>query len=154
MAKKSKDEESPEIAAFSAVYSALKDLDQTKQLRVLRYAAEMLGLNFEGAKKNESSLTANSIDAAKDEQSERVPSLPSTTSNEEVEGINAVALRWIKRSGFEPSKLQNLFSLGIEEIDLVAKSIPGSSKKRKNAKCTSAEEHGCLSGHWGRSGII
>jgi len=30
MAKKSKDEESPEIAAFSAVYSALKDLDQTR----------------------------------------------------------------------------------------------------------------------------
>jgi hypothetical protein len=40
-------------------------------------------------------------------------------------------LKWIKRSGLEPKKLQTLFSLGIDEIDLVAKSVPGTSKRER-----------------------
>jgi hypothetical protein len=35
------------------------------------------------------------------------------------------------QSGIEPSKLQQLFSLGIDEIDLVAKNVPGSSKRER-----------------------
>jgi hypothetical protein len=59
------------------------------------------------------------------------PALSSSQSADDSEGINAVALRWIRRSGIELPKLQQLFSLGIDEIDLVAKNVPGSSKRER-----------------------
>ena len=37
----------------------------------------------------------------------------------------------MKRSDLDSKSLQSLFSLGIEEIDLVAKSVPGSSKRER-----------------------
>jgi hypothetical protein len=40
---KKRTEEPPEIRAVSAVYAALKGLDPSVQLRVLRYSAELLG---------------------------------------------------------------------------------------------------------------
>jgi hypothetical protein len=50
---------------------------------------------------------------------------------DDAEGINSVALKWMRRSGLTPSVLQNIFSLGIEEIDLVANSVPGTNKKER-----------------------
>jgi len=37
------------------------------------------------------------------------------------------------RNGLEAEKLSAIFSLGIDEIDLVAKSVPGKGKKRAHA---------------------
>jgi hypothetical protein len=50
---------------------------------------------------------------------------------DDIDGINAVALKWMRRSGLDPKSLQTLFSLGIDEIDLVAKSVPGTSKRER-----------------------
>lgn len=133
MAKNPKQAKLPEIEAMSAVYAALKDLDQKVQLRVLRYTAEVLGLTLSavsgGIEAN--SLSSDDDQAKGDHVVGPAPTLPTIAVSEDIEGINAIALKWMKRSGLEPKSLQKLFSLGIEEIDLVAKSIPGSSKREK-----------------------
>src|SRR5262249_50114361 len=46
----------------------------------------------------------------------------------EIEGINAVAQKWIKRSGLTESQLSKLFTLGVDDIDVVAKKLPGKKK--------------------------
>ena len=130
MAKASRPDESPEIKAIGAVYGALKDLEPAVQTRVLRYSAEMLGLTFD--------LSANRRAPAEQEEVVRdnsisvsPPTLPDTEAADDVEGISAVALKWMKRSGLSAQHLQSLFSLGVDEIDLVTKKVPGSSKKER-----------------------
>lgn len=120
-----------EVTAVSTVYNALKDLDPTVQERVIRYCTEMLGLSPSSISlgmhpKNEGQdlATGTPTSAANSSAAE-------TASSEEFEGISAVAVRWIRRSGLNPKSLQGLFSLGVDEIDLVAKSVPGGSKRER-----------------------
>jgi hypothetical protein len=125
-------EDTPEVTAIGAVYSALKDLSPTIRARVLRYCAEMLGV---GAEANSD---ARQQDTEQDKESRGGPSLAvataassDTSESDDADGINSVALRWMKRSGLSPKSLQKLFSLGVDEIDLVAKKVPGNSKKER-----------------------
>jgi hypothetical protein len=120
-------DEPPEIKAISAVCGALKGLDPSVQMRVLRYSAEILGLAFELP--SAGVRGAGSQQSGDHEHPASTTSLPTTQSADDVDGISAVALKWMKRSGLEAKGLQSLFSLGIEEIDLVTKSVPGGSKK-------------------------
>jgi hypothetical protein len=89
----------------------------------------MLGLQFE--------IPAAGRRASSDQEeypsndSAASTSTSDTQASEDVEGINAVALKWMRRSGLNPKSLQTLFSLGIDEIDLVAKSVPGTSKRER-----------------------
>lgn len=124
-----KAEDTPEIDAYRTVYLALKQLDPAAQLRVLRYSAEMLGLSFEIP----STTTRRSADHEEQAPNNFMASTssPDTQISEDVEGINAVALKWMRRSSLDPKSLQSLFSLGIDEIDLVAKSVPGTSKRER-----------------------
>jgi hypothetical protein len=129
VAKISKESEPPEIKAMSAVYSALQGLDQAVQLRVLRYTAEMLGLTLAAAHDN---MTVNETDqTSRDRAVDVIPPLSATATDADIEGISAVALKWMKRSGLEPTRLQTLFSLGIDEIDLIARAVPGDSKRER-----------------------
>jgi hypothetical protein len=124
-----KTEDTPEIDAYRTVYLALKPLDPPAQLRVLRYSAEMLGVKFEipGAERR----TSN--DHEEHQPSDLTPTIstPDVQASEDIEGINAVALKWMRRSNLNSKSLQALFSLGIDEIDLVAKSVPGTSKRER-----------------------
>lgn len=129
--KKNADSEQPaELLAVSAIYAALKDLDPAAQNRALRYAAEMLGLNLISS--DRPSIATESNENLTERTHIETPTvLPASQASEETEGINAVALKWLKRSGIELTKLQELFSLGIDEIDLVAKNVPGTSKRER-----------------------
>jgi len=125
-------EHTPEIDAISAVYSALRGLDPSVQVRVLRYAAEMLGIDFETPHSGEPATTQRE----QDQNASTTTSTITTTSTrdqsaDDVEGINAIALRWMRRSGLDAKSLQALFSLGVDEIDLVAKKVPGDSKRER-----------------------
>lgn len=122
---------SAEIEAIGAVHAALEGLDASVQLRVLRYCAEMLGLALESASKSNEVSSSYEPVRSDDSPTTSTTTLPDTDVSEDVDGINAVALKWIRRSGLNTKELQNLFSLGIEEIDLVAKSVPGSSKRER-----------------------
>jgi hypothetical protein len=123
-------EDTPEIDAYRTVYLALKPLDPPAQLRVLRYSAEMLDLKFEIP----SVGGRTSSDQEENQLSDSVMSTSTSDaqqSDDDVEGINAVALKWMRRSNLNPKSLQTLFSLGIDEIDLVAKLVPGTSKRER-----------------------
>jgi hypothetical protein len=120
----------PEITAIGTAHAALKELDSSAQLRVLRYVAEMLGLTIGNVESGTRASNAGDGEPI----SERTTSEPTAISSdvdlsEETEGISAVALKWMKRAGLDPKNLQKLFSLGIDEIDLVAKSVPGTGKR-------------------------
>jgi hypothetical protein len=119
-----------EVKAIGEVHSALRDLQSPAQLRVLRYCAEMLGLALDLTPKNiGGSGTGNEISQEVDSAPATAAAAPDTKVPEDVDGINSVALKWIRRSGLSTQALQRLFSLGIDEIDLVAESVPGGTKK-------------------------
>jgi hypothetical protein len=114
----------PEITAISVVYDALRTLDPEAQRRVLEYVAGKLGLPSPQT----------------DDESHQVPDTPEplsvvspkatgTEESDTSEGVSPVALKWMKRSGLTASSLSALFSLGVDEIDLVAKKVPGENKK-------------------------
>ncbi|HEY0236534.1 MAG TPA: hypothetical protein VGC86_15990, partial [Afipia sp.] len=120
----------PEISAISAIHEALSSLDPAAQMRVLKYVAEMLNLKFD------TGATSRRIDHNEDNPTDQNASdstaiASDTEQSGDTEGINAIALKWMKRSGLDPASLQPFFSLGIDEIDLVAKSVPGSGKKER-----------------------
>jgi hypothetical protein len=121
-----------EFEAGQIVYSALKDLEDTAQSRVLRYVAEMLGIDILQA---DNASRRSLREVGPEEGGERHEVKPSekedAVEGDEAAGINSVALRWLKRNDLSVSSLQNLFSLGLDEIDLVARSVPGESKKER-----------------------
>jgi hypothetical protein len=128
MAKKTKlmPEGNAEIAAISVVYAALKDLDGKAQVRVLSYVSGMLNVAFESM-----SGSPDSENQDGQQQPVRAAAVNTPEPTSDAEGINSVALRLMKRSGIEPKDLDGIFSLGIDEIDLVAPKIPGHSKREK-----------------------
>jgi hypothetical protein len=119
----------PEIDAYRTVYLTLKSLDPTAQLRVLRYSAEMLGLKFEIPGANDQS--SGDQQESQPSDSKASGSALDTQPSDDAEGISSVALKWIRRSNLNPKTLQTLFSLGIDDIDLVAKLVPGTSKRER-----------------------
>ena len=115
----------PEIAAISAVYDALKDLEPSARARVIEYVAKKLGTALMLGEDQP-------IRTTREEQAQ-APSLPppaaGTEQDNDSEGISPVALKWMRRGGLTSTGLSLLFSLGVDEIDLVAKKVPGDNKK-------------------------
>jgi hypothetical protein len=116
----------PEITAIGAVHDALRELEPAAQRRVLEYVAGKLGLlpplsDDESRKAPDSHepLPAASLQAS------------STEKTGDTEGISSVAVKWMRRSGLTASTLSALFSLGVDEIDLVAEKVPGKSKRQR-----------------------
>jgi len=113
-----------EITAINIVYDALKDLEPAAQRRVLEYVDSRLHVPSPddephpqpaaGAKDRPLAPSERPADAARADDSE---------------GISPVAIKWMKRSGLTAESLSPFFSLGVDEIDLVAKKVPGESKK-------------------------
>jgi hypothetical protein len=124
MAKQVKITEDPEIAAISEVYAALKDLDTDARARVLNYVS---------GKFNISSSVSISNDKEEIILQPRTEASFETNSvaDDELEGISPAGRKWVARNGIKPSKLMSIFSLGIDEIDLVSKSIPGNKKSQR-----------------------
>jgi len=116
----------PEVTAIGAVHDALKKLDPAARTRVLEYVANMFGLP---------SLASEEERFKTPEIHEQLhvpsPLAAETNQSDDFEGISSVAIKWMKRSGLSASSLSGLFSLGVDEIDLVAKSVPGDNKKER-----------------------
>ncbi|MBT1700285.1 hypothetical protein KK083_25585 [Fulvivirgaceae bacterium PWU4] len=121
MAKQGKAIDDPEIIAISQVYAALKDLDADARSRVLVYVAGKFSIT-------------NTIGAGKEISHEIPVTQPEAVTvaiDDELEGISPAGKKWIARNGIKPSALGSIFSLGIDEIDLVSKSVPGSKKAQR-----------------------
>lgn len=109
----------PEITAISEVYAALKDLENDARIRVINYVSSKFNIQ-RSVTKTEGSVSPNPITLP-------VTEIESQT-DDELNGISPAGRKWITRNGISPSNLMKIFSLGIDDIDLVAKSVPGKGK--------------------------
>lgn len=128
MAKQTKPIIDPEIAAISEVYAALKDLEAEARIRVLDYVSEKFNIAKPVKPVRGKEHTSYEQDDRPYETAPTPTAIPSPTTEDEFEGISPVAKKWIARSGISVQKLMSIFSLGIDEIDLVSKSVPGNGK--------------------------
>jgi hypothetical protein len=126
---KSTIEHDPEIAAISDVYTVLKGLTPEAQCRVLTYVAAKLKVGI--PTKNMPGMGEERQDDAPDAARDEGAGAEAPHETEDLEGISPVARRWITRSGLQPKHLSQVFSLGIDEIDLIAKTVPGKSKRER-----------------------
>jgi|CXWL01.1.fsa_nt_gi hypothetical protein len=119
----------PEVAAINAVLTALKDLEPTIQQNVIEYIIRRFNLRVSGSQEpGDYALPREPLATL---HSSREPSrAPEERPTEDgLEGVSPVARKWISRVGLSVGDLSKLFSLGIDEIDLVARKVPGNNKK-------------------------
>ena len=124
MAKSIKAIEDPEIVAISIVYEALKGLDSGSRYRVLSYVSSKFDIVFNIPQNVHEKVD---IPYSQDE----AQTFTQTKIDDDFEGISPAGRKWITRSGIRPEKLMSIFSLGIDEIDLVSKSVPGTKKAQR-----------------------
>lgn len=126
-----------ELIAMSRVLDALKGLDAEVQQSAIDWAVRKFKLKnpFTSQREEESDLDRDFSQPGKrvqiDESApepERETKPSAKQQDGEIEGVNAVAQKWIKRSGFSENQLSKLFTLGVDDIDVVAKKIPGGKK--------------------------
>jgi hypothetical protein len=130
MTKRTGGQADPEITAISEVHAALQGLEPDAQFRVLKYVADKLGLS--------DPIYSTSGSKRTDEPDENLTTKqPPEDTNKKVEedgdleGVSPAGKKWITRSGLQPNQLSLIFSLGGDEIDLIAKSLPGNSKAKR-----------------------
>jgi hypothetical protein len=121
----------PEIAAIGIVYAGLKDLDADAQQRVLDFVAGKLKLRFKGPVHDPKAHVTPRFDEDYGQSKPISHDQDDVEDTAENDGISSTAKKWMKRNGLESDKLSSVFSLGVDEIDLVAKSVPGKGKKER-----------------------
>lgn len=128
MTKTATNDPEPEINAISTVYAAVKELPPEAQARVLKYVAERLKIRAGVA----DPLISESTDRTLDSQ-ETESGLQAETGQEKglEDVVSPVAKRWMARNGLDEKSLSTIFSLGVDEIDLIAKTVPGKSMKER-----------------------
>jgi len=118
-----KSREDKEIVAISEVYEALKELDAAAQQRVVEYVAKKLGIT---------SSVGEDTDAFVDQ---RLPGAEGggrgTAGEADLSGVSPIAKKWMQRNGLTADQLSQVFSIGGDEIDLIAKKVPGKSARAR-----------------------
>jgi hypothetical protein len=127
MTQESTTEIEPELVAMGAVHAALKELEPEVQKRVLSWVAAKLKLDYSipeasMQRRDENERGGRPDASAADEQGD---------TNGVLEGVSPVAKKWIARNGLQPTRLSTIFSLGGEEVDLIANTVPGRNKKER-----------------------
>lgn len=118
----------PEFEAIRKVYSALKDLNEAAQNRVLDYVVNKLDLTRAAA-----GASRREVEDIREEASVRPLNVqnPEKQGDDDLDGISPVAQKWMRRNSLAAAALSTLFSLGVDEIDLVAKDVSGKNKKER-----------------------
>jgi hypothetical protein len=131
MASKSLIANDPEITAISLVYSALKDLNADSQQRVIDYVSAKLDLST----RPPVLPAAQGFETTSMHEELTAPTTPAVESlaadSDELEGISPVAIKWMRRNDLSAATVSRIFSLGIDDIDLVAKKVPGDTKTKR-----------------------
>lgn len=133
----------PELVALTNVCAALNDIDDESKLRVLEYAIKKFNLDI---RLPSAIVVPQSQSPVYNPQLQVIghSSAPPETTTDFVDpeesphdfhdddlGVSPVAIKWMKRNSLTMDQLGHLFSLGVDEIDLVANSVPGTSKNQR-----------------------
>ncbi len=117
-----------EMESMATVYAALQKLEVEGQRWVLRCVMDRLGISVDGSLERQPDRQTEEPHAHGDS-----PPPPSTATTSEApissDGISPIASKWMVRNGLTAASLSSLYSLGLDEIDLVARNVPGNSKK-------------------------
>lgn len=128
--------EDPEFTALTTVFNSLKELDGDAQQRVIDYVMRKLGLARRDNLEATGTRTVTETESASSNTFADAREHRLDEDNTDLDGISPVAVKWMRRNGFTVDQLGRLFSLGTDEIDLVAKSVPGSSKNARTRSVT------------------
>lgn len=129
MKKSPRTDVDPEITAIAEVYSALKSLESDAQERVLAYVARKLSVKVPNSVATDEHRL--DTDASRDASREDEQAAAQQDDVKEDDGISPIAKKWMKRNGLTAADLSSVFSLGVDEIDVVAKDVPGKKKTEK-----------------------
>lgn len=145
------EKEDRELAALHTVFEALRDLSPDSQGRIIDYVCRRLNLPRPAGQMGTRELSdvdrsteipgdastkfgredIESDIAAENDLQTGVHSTAQPGTNDEgvetLKGISPVAKKWMARNSFSATELGRLFSLGVDDIDLVVKSLPGTS---------------------------
>jgi hypothetical protein len=122
-------DDDPEFRAMQRVHAALAPLQAEARQRVLDYVIRRLSMKAApGAEPFQRERPAASREAAAEPEVLSQEESADEPIDESLDGISPVALKWMRRSGFTSEQLGSIFSLGIDDIDLITKTIPGRGK--------------------------
>jgi|SRR5579859_7002945 len=130
MNKKQPNDLDPEIIAMGVVHKAVKDLSPDAQGRVLSFVAEKLKIVTQVREPSYSQYAERSEPVEPSVGVDRQQAEPARTEDG-LEGISPVAKKWMIRNDLDAKALSTVFSLGGDEIDLIAKSVPGNSVRER-----------------------
>ena len=122
-----------EVEAITTVAKALEPLEPLARERVLNYVCGALSISLTSKLRSEErrqEVSKEDSPLPMDETHDETPFDMSGDSGH-LEGISPVARKWMSRSGLSEEQLGSIFSLSLDEIDLVADKIPGNAKRQK-----------------------
>lgn len=117
-----------EIEALSVVYRALSQLDPSAQARVISYVTHQL--RGSAPRLAETDTNRGDTELPKPEADKQANDLEEDV-HDDLAGISPVARKWMTRNSLPAAQLSAVFSLGADEIDLVAKNVPGEKTKER-----------------------
>ena len=123
----------PELNAIVKVHATLEPLDPASRQRVLDYVCQRLNIRSSSlGNRSPAGQEGNTRDTETHVQDAETPSEKGAVPpDDDLEGISPVALKWMKRNGLSADLISKLFSLGIDDIDLVVDKVPGNSKRER-----------------------
>ena len=122
-----------ETEAMKTVYGALRPLEKQTQQTIIEWVTRRLALEPSGAapKKKSSAKDLDGegfevpvVEVDGDTEDDIVP-----LEGDALEGISPVGIKWVRRNKISSKELSELFSLGLDDIDFVAKKVPGETNK-------------------------
>lgn len=129
--------EDPELSALSRVCSELSGLEPDSQQRVIDYVIKKFGLV--GPSQASGDVNPQYRQPETQTRHNQLPDNQRPTPidvTDDTDGISPVAIKWMQRNGFTVDQLGHLFSLGTDEIDLVAQTVSGDSKNQRTRSVT------------------
>jgi hypothetical protein len=124
----------PELDAMRTVYAALRALDAAAQQRVVEYVMHRLDIQRPSQAPDVGGGSVSLGELAKEarEQPAQAQEGANLEADDELAGVSPVAKKWVRRNSLSAAQLSAVFSLGLDEIDLIARSIPGTSKRERH----------------------
>lgn len=131
---KESDEKEQQIEAIGKVYAAIKGLQPKAAHSVLNYVRSMVSGDSDPSTeqdRDEASEVAGNNSVVATSETIKKENSPNGSNDHEGDGISSVGHKWMKRNGIQAEQLGTIFSLGLDEIDLVAKKVPGKSIRER-----------------------
>ncbi len=121
-------DEDLEFAAMRSVYEALEPLDEGARERVWNYVRGRLDM-----RPGDDGEDPPRVDPSDGNRGQRFDTSRDDRSENDgvLDGVSPVALKWMKRSSLSAEDLSKVFSIELDEIDLITTSVPGRSKRER-----------------------